>query len=291
MRQRIGGGNVYYVFNKTCIGYSHKKEKKKCQDFSAAYQDNERIIITCCDGHGGAQYIRSHFGSKAASDAVINVFKKINKSFTFAKSKKEIEEKIKLLVLCEYNKLIEQEFTKHRIKKSECVALKEEEIDAIKINPAKAYGTTLTGAMIYNNQIYLIGIGDTEVLTFSKGNIKPAFDNSNDPVGNVTYSMCQEDAFRHLKVSILSLNNIDGILLCTDGLSSPFQTYDNFYNSFVRPTIRRTLISHSSLGLNKQIMQIADQLGTGDDVSISLVMKENIKLKNYKDILCRSQKV
>ena len=55
-------------FTKTNIGYSHLKANKRCQDYSACYHDEERTIITACDGHGGALYVRSHLGSKFASD-------------------------------------------------------------------------------------------------------------------------------------------------------------------------------------------------------------------------------
>ena len=272
---------MYYIFNETCRGYKHKKEEKVCQDFSSSYQDNERLIITCCDGHGGAQYVRSHLGSKAASNAVMNIFKNVNKSFIFCKNSQEITEKIKLLVLCEYNKLVESELTKNRIRQSEYVGLKEEEIDAIKFNPAKAYGTTLSGAMIYKNKVYIIGIGDTEVLAFKKGKLISIFDNSNDPVGNVTYSMCQEDVYKHINVAILPANSIDGVILCTDGLSSPFQTYQNFHDSFIRPNIRKILISQSFSYLKKEVEKIADELGVGDDVSISLLLNEKSKVKEY----------
>ena len=272
---------MYYVFNQTCIGYKHKQHRKLCQDFSSSYQDNERIIITCCDGHGGAQYVRSHLGSKAASDAVLSVFKSINKSFLFGKNSQEITEKIKLLVLCEYNKLIEKQVTKNRIKENEFKGLKEEEIDAIKFNPAKAYGTTLTGAMIYKNNAYIIGIGDTEVLAFKKGKLIQVFDNSNDPVGNVTYSMCQEDVFKYLRIAIIPVNKIDGILLCTDGLSSPYQTYQNFHDSFIRPNVRKILISQSFTTLKNKVENIANESGIGDDVSISLILNEKAKIKEY----------
>ena len=35
-------------FSKTNIGYSHRKEEKPCQDYSACYHDEERTILTAC---------------------------------------------------------------------------------------------------------------------------------------------------------------------------------------------------------------------------------------------------
>lgn len=273
---------MHYVFNKSCVGYLHVKNNKPCQDFSASYQDNERIIITCCDGHGGAQYVRSQLGSKAASDAVLSVFKSINRSFTFGKNIEEIQEKIKLLVLCEYNKLIEREVVKNPIKSKEIENLREDQIDALRFNPAKAYGTTLTGAMLYKNRIYVVSIGDTEALGIKRGELVKIFDNTNDPAGNITYSMCQEDVFSYLRVAILPANAVDGILLCTDGLSSPYQSYENFRNSFIKPMVKRLLMSKSYSNVNKTIQQIADKQGIGDDVSLSFFINEESKLSLYR---------
>ena len=278
----MGVVTMYYIFNKTCIGYSHLKNKKPCQDYSASYKDNERYIITCCDGHGGAQYVRSQYGSKAASEAVMNVFKTFDRSFFNSVDQDKLADKIKLLILCEYNKLIEREITNRPIRRKELEELKEEQADAIKFNPAKTFGTTLSGAMVYKNKIVVISIGDTEALGIRRGELIKLFDNSSDPAGNVTYSMCQEDAYQYLRVAVLPTNELDGVLLCTDGLSSPFQTYDNFTKSFVKPTVKRVVKSKSTVEVEKQIEDIALSLGVGDDVSLSFLLNEDTKYRYYR---------
>lgn len=63
-------------FNKTSIGYKHIKEGKPCQDYSDCYKNDECTILTACDGHGGALYIRSDRGAKFASAAAIKVLKR-----------------------------------------------------------------------------------------------------------------------------------------------------------------------------------------------------------------------
>lgn len=278
----MGVVNMYYIFNKTCIGYSHLKNKKPCQDYSASYKDNERYIITCCDGHGGAQYIRSQFGSKAASEAVMNVFKTIDKSFLRGVDNDKLADKIKLLILCEYNKLIEREITNRPIRKKELEGLKEEQVDALVFNPAKAFGTTLSGAMIYKNNVIVVSIGDTEALGIRHGELVRLFDNSADPAGNITYSMCQEDAYQYLRVAVIPSNKLDGVLLCTDGLSSPFLTYDNFTKSFVKPTVKKVILTKSTVDIEKQIEDIALSLGVGDDVSLSFILNKKTKYRYYR---------
>ena len=67
-----------YSFAKTSIGYRHLLNKKPCQDFSALYQESNKTIITCCDGHGSKIHFRSDIGSKLASNVVIDILKDYN---------------------------------------------------------------------------------------------------------------------------------------------------------------------------------------------------------------------
>ena len=272
---------MLYVFSKSSIGYSHIKEKKICQDFSATYKDTERTIVTCCDGHGGKKYIRSHIGSHMASNAIINVFNSIHPSF-FRLKDNEIENKIKLSILCEWNKLIEGQMSYKSIKKHELVNLDEDEILALKSNPATAYGTTLTGALLLGNKLLVVKIGDTECIGIKRGELVDIFDSSDEPAANVTYSMCQDDAFKYLKVKVLDFRDLDGIILCTDGLTSPYQSYDNFKKSFIKPMINKIINTISLSYIDEFIDDIATNLGVGDDVSLSFILSDNISKKYYK---------
>lgn len=273
---------MYYVFSKTSIGYSHLASRKTCQDYSSSYKDKERVIITCCDGHGGKQYIRSELGSKLASQAVFDVLRSINNRFFLRGDRNQLIDKIKISILCEYNKLIEREIASKPVRKKELEGLSEEEIDTIRFNPAKAYGTTLSGALIYKDKLIVVSIGDTEAIGVKNGQLIKFFDNSNDPAGNVTYSMCQEDAYQYLRVNILEAKDVDAVLLCTDGLASPYQSYDNFFKSFIKPAIKRILLSKSLNDLDESVVEIATKYGVGDDVSLSLILNKNTKLKYYR---------
>ena len=272
---------MLHVFSKTSIGYAHLKNKTVCQDYSASYKDPTKTIITCCDGHGGKKYIRSHIGSHMASNAIMNIFNSIQPSF-FRLKDEEIENKIKLSILCEWNKLIEEQISSKSIKKSELVNLDEDEILTLQISPSIAYGTTLTGALLLGNKLLVVKIGDTECFGIKKGELIDIFDSSDDPAANTTYSMCQDDAFKYLKVKVLDFKILDGIILCTDGLTSPYQTYKNFNNSFVKPMINKIIETKSLNYIDEFIDQLALNLGVGDDVSLSFILNKNITNKYYK---------
>lgn len=215
-------------FHITSIGYSHIKADKVCQDFSSSYSDGERTIITACDGHGGDVYIRSHKGSKFASLATLRAMLDAE-SLSFRKyTAEEIEHNLKLNILCEWNRLVREDLAEHPIRKSEVAHLNEKQVESIKQNPTKAYGTTLDGAMLYGNRLICVGLGDGGCFLIKNGEIAPAFlEDEDEPVANVTYSLCGEKAFDHMSARIFDMRSLDGVLICTDGKVEPATTVDS----------------------------------------------------------------
>lgn len=272
---------MYYVFNKTCTGYKHIQKRRVCEDYSASYKDNNSIIITCADGHGGDIYIRSNVGSRIASDTVMNVFSGLTPRYLNSMSEGELESQIKMSILCEWNKLVEQQLARKHIKKYEVDGLSEDQINDLRLNPTIAYGTTLTGAIIVGDKLLVVGIGDTEAMFLTKGKIEKVFDDDGAPAGNITYSMCQEDAFKYLKVRLVSASDYDGVMLCTDGLVGPYQSYQNFEENFVKPVFAKIIQTKSQYEVYSLVSSIAAKLGTGDDVSLSFIFNVNTKLKDY----------
>ena len=270
-------------FSKTSVGYSHLKTGKVCQDFSATYHDEARTIVTACDGHGGSLYIRSHLGSKFASDAVMRVFSSLEETAFCRYSEEEIVEKLRLNILCEWNAMVERSISLSPIRKKECRPLSEKDELTLKLNAAKAYGTTLNGAMVLRDRLICASLGDGGVFLIKNGSIEPAFVESEDEetVANITYSMCQEDAYKHLKTAIFDFTQIDGVMLCTDGLINPYRNLANFEQSFVRPVIALSTEGKTD-EISDFVIKLGTEIGIGDDVSLGLILKRGIDLNNYK---------
>lgn len=261
-------------FTKTSIGYTHQRSGKPCQDFSACYHDEERTIATACDGHGGSMYIRSKQGSKFASDAVVQVFSQLSGNAFRRYSDSEIAEKIKLNILCEWNAMVERSISEEPIRRKETRHLSEQDEFQLKLNGAKAYGTTLNGAMVLGDKLVCASLGDGGVFLIKKGGIYPAFneEDEEETVANITYSMCQEDAFKHLKTGIFDMDDIDCVLLCTDGVINPYRNLENFNLSFVQPVVK--LAKEEKLSeIGEFVTRLGTEIGIGDDVSLGLIVK------------------
>ena len=269
-------------FTKTATGYSHIALGKRCQDFSASYNDEERTIITACDGHGSNVYLRSHLGAKFASNAVIDVLREVERA-AFYKSKKEaVIENIRLNILCRWNALVEAHLSRNPFRASDVADLTEAEILSLRKNPIKAYGTTLNAAMILGTKLICVSIGDGGCFLVKGGAVLPAFaEDDDEPVANITYSLCQDDAFSHLLVSVHELASYDGAVVCTDGMINPYQNLSNFASGLIVPTLASLCVGKAK-AIERFIVEVGEKLGTGDDVSLGILAKDKISQRTYK---------
>ena len=270
-------------FTKTAIGYSHISEDKRCQDFSASYNDEERTIVTACDGHGSNVYFRSHLGAKFASNAVMDVLREIDRTAFYKNRKEAIVESIRLNILCRWNTLVEGHLAKNPIRPSDVSELTDAEILSLRKNPIKAYGTTLNAAMILGTKLICVSIGDGGCFLVKGGAVLPAFlEDEDEPVANITYSLCQDDAFSHLRVSVHELASYDGAVVCTDGMINPYQNLSNFAAGLVVPSLAGLSVGKTK-SLERFVTEVGAKLGTGDDVSLGILAKDKISQRTYKE--------
>ena len=115
-----------------------------------------------------------------------------------------------------------------------------------------------------------------------KGEMISAFPEDDDePVANITYSLCGEKVFEHIKARIFDMRSLDGVLICTDGVLAPYQSTENFKRSFVHPVVRRVLDGKTN-DVKNFVYDLGLRSGVGDDVSLAMILKGNTKSKPYK---------
>lgn len=269
-------------FTKTAKGYSHINENTVCQDFSSSYYDDNRIIITACDGHGGSIYIRSDRGSRFACDAIMNVLKRIAPNSLSNLTKDTFIDKIKLQILCEWNELVEKDLAKFPFTDDEFSKLRDSQILSLKINPEVAYGTTLNACMVMDKFYVFVKLGDGGVFYIKDNNAICVFDDIDENVANITHSICQERAYAYMHVAVMPKKDIEGALICTDGLLTPYQSYLNFQESFVKPVVKKFQKGDKSKEIKQFIAKVASKIGSGDDVSLGMMLCEPKPIKKKK---------
>ena len=141
------------------------------------------------------------------------------------------------------------------------------------------YGTTLHGAMLTRNKLVCVSLGDGGVFLCKSKVLTPAFAEDDEQVANLTHSLCEDDAGKHLQVAVLNARDCDGVLLGTDGAINPYGDLENFNRSLALPAIRK-MANGEIEQLSQFVTDLGQTMGTGDDVSLALLFREK-RLHQY----------
>ena len=257
------GKSAFSSFNATCIGASHLKEKKTCQDNSANLSLPAFSIIAVADGHGGEEYFRSDRGARFAVESAMKC--------------------IERFLLINDNLLNNTDESLKALEASILISWHEKILNDIKKNPVKfeqkrrdffsPYGTTLIAAALTRFNWFAIQIGDGKCVVINNDK------SVSQPVPwdercflNRTTSLCDEYAggnFRHFYSKEKPL----AIFLGSDGIDDTFPVNKNeehlasFYQS-VYENFKKEGFKKGEKQLRK-MLPLFTQKGSGDDVSIA----------------------
>ena len=84
-----------------------------------------------------------------------------------------------------------------------------------------------------------------------------------------------------MNAQIFDMRQLDGVMLCTDGVLGPYQSTENFKRSFVRPVVRR-IIDGKTNEVKQFVCDLGLRSGIGDDVSLSMILKGSTKSRFYR---------
>jgi len=254
------------AFNASCIGASHIKEERPCQDYSLCRTDGKTAIAAVADGHGADIHYRSDRGSRFAAEAALHCIKEFIT--------------LKTAPLCEPDALL------NALEKSIIAEWQKKVACDVKANPVEGdelepYGTTLIAAAVTEHYWFAIQIGDGKCVVINSEK------EATQPVPwddrcflNRTTSLCDEEAaglFRHYYSETQPL----AIFLGSDGIDDSFPVNENekhlasFYFS-VYDNFKKEGLKNGEIQLRKMLPRLT-QKGSGDDVSIAGIIW-NIKL-------------
>jgi len=258
---------AFSAFSATCIGASHLKEGKPCQDYSACWvsANNDQsgfAIAAVADGHGGEPHFRSDRGAVFAVETAI--------------------ERIKEFVMFNNSSLCEADQYLIMLEKSIIVSWHEKIANDARSDPLDGdlhspYGTTLIATALTKHYWFAIQIGDGKCVVFNNDK------SISQPVTwdercflNRTTSLCDEKAsgmFRHFYSEETPL----AIFLGSDGIDDTFPMNENekhlgsFYQSIFDNFVEEGLKKGEKQ--MKQMLPLFTKKGSGDDVSIAGIIR------------------
>lgn len=301
------------TFSHTCIGHSHMKSGKPCQDASYAGTIGDLHLAIVSDGHGGERYTRSDIGAQlavaSARDLLCEVLARsmyIPGTFDFRRSTLT-----QLPLVLENRNLFSDNcytlppdvymaisFIKSAIIGRWCTAVRKhaeehplsaEEEGYATVHDGcfsmkaveRLYGCTLMLALVCEDFWMVMQIGDGRCVVFRSLYDEPMF----EPVPlddkcflNKTTSLCDSAAESELHYCIGGRSTIPyAILLGTDGIEDSWGTNEKLYNFYI------DLLKKGDISTAEQLTQelqsalpVLSRLGSHDDMSIAGIVNTEV---------------
>lgn len=280
----MSGKNVSSISSFGCVsrGYSHILHGKECQDsFKSINLSDGSKVIAVADGHGSCSCPFSKSGSVIAVNVfchlVSNIYANCNEraelTIDFLHKNGEIQ----------FAKLYEREWKRRVIKVHKAakriVQLREDGT----INEEAIYhmyGTTILGLFVCTQYIFAFQIGDGNISIYNSNRCNQLLQTER-LLGTETYSLCQNNAWRHSHVHIEAVdgNELPYILLCSS---------DGFINSFLNEKEYLTackgycdsILEYGEDKVKKSMkkwLRDTGQFGSGDDITLAYVIIFRVK--------------
>ena len=279
-------------------GYNHIKSNKICEDYSDYYDDGEKYICVVADGHGSDDYPRTDKGSKMAVECAIDCTKEfIDASYTDNDERSiSIEDILKdekrgfpLLmmlaksILLDWHKHVDDHFnanpfTVDELKNvSEKYKLKyssQEDNDiTMDKNYYKAYGCTLILYAITDKYSFGLQIGDGKCIVIDgDGQFSEPIPWDDNCQLNVTTSICDNDASNEFRFFVTE-EKPAAVFCGSDGIDDSYASIEELH-ALYRSIISVFAEHGEEIGKKeiKEYLPVLTQKGSGDDVSIGLII-------------------
>ena len=278
---------MFNGFSNSVRGASHERTGLVCQD-SSAYKIGERYAIAVvADGHGSKKHFRSHIGSKAATEAVLEAIERFYEDpdefeKNFPAKHRSIIKNIEKQVISIWNSKVAEHLKENPVTADEKSKFEPEEFE--NILPESYYGTTLIAAIAGRDFTFGFQIGDGSlVAVFDDGETSMLMDYEESNPANITASMCNANASSLFDEFYVEHKTVLALFVSTDGLYTSFGRDDDFlnYHTIITSQLSDSMEFEPAVVKN---LQKRSHYGTEDDVSLSCVFNAGL-IKEKLDVL------
>ncbi len=258
------------VFYSSVIGYKNKIKGKNSQDYLKFKKVENGVICAIGDGHGIDRCKYSYKGSEFACDACINILEKLYNEIKFI-NYKDLDNTIEYIKKDDkIQRLIQEKWRSYVLNHYKTKVPNVYNVDYI------LYGTTLIGSLITDKIKIYIQIGDGNIIEYTNKFNLITYD-KNSKVYGVVNSMYLDDAYKYmdLKISINYKDNVDSVVIFSDGFTNSFKTYDELNNSlklFIKEYRKNVFKKYNIEKKYKQYLEYLTMNKSKDDISIIFII-------------------
>ncbi len=268
-----------YDFAVSEQGSGHRRAGKPCEDASGRYSDETMAVIATADGHGSADYPRADRGARYAVEAALSSIREFallisREKIDLSRESDALLSQLAKSILAKWHRSVEADLKAFPFREEELsqVSARKRNRYRAGIGREHAYGTTLIAACRLPGCWFALQVGDGRCVCFSEdGEVTEPIPWDEDCEGNITTSLCDEDALERFRFAFLSGEDCPaGTFLGCDGIENSYREKEDIYSLY-----RSVFLLFGEYGCLRAEEEVRDFLpglsrrGSGDDVTIA----------------------
>lgn len=282
----MSGKSIWRLIGASARGAVHARGKKPNQDALALHEPNapgEGVVLAVADGHGAPRYIRSHRGAKLAVKLAVELLRDFGTEYPGPRRLAAVadlaNEQIPRTLVRTWQNAVRQDLAASPFTPDEEAAWAALHSERPADNdPVRAYGATLLAALITPHYLFLLQLGDGDILVIdAAGKVgRPPLPRDPRLIANQTTSLCSPAAWREFRTYFqpLTTRTPQLVMLATDGYANSFMDEDGFLATAVdllaavRARGHRRTTNQLPRWLHATSLQ-----GSGDDITVALAYR------------------
>lgn len=261
--------NRFITLGEKVRGFSHEKNKLRCEDRYKIKELDKALIVAVADGHGSSKCKYSQEGAQGAVEVFCDIFQKMYKS-----CQGDLE-KLRQCISRNKTEVIPKKISKEWKDKVKFIHEKKRENEDFSF---ELYGTTLLGLLITENFYFAFQLGDGDMIFVTdKGETEYVL-NGEKLLGTETYSLSSKDSWKNMYTEIHFIENEEEFpqlfMISTDGYSNSFKSNMDFLTSGTG--YLELIKSHGKEKIKRNLKPWLKEIskeGCGDDIAVVLIAK------------------
>jgi serine/threonine protein phosphatase PrpC len=269
---------MWRVFGRSVRGASHRRRQIPNQDairWSATLTGDP--ILAVADGHGSTACFRSEIGAAFAVESALELISEFAGRLDFSQHYlDDVESEFKERLIARWREAVLANLRENPFTPEELLVVESRAVRT----PFVAYGSTLLAVLACESKLFLLQIGDGDILLVSgDGRVSRPWPRDARLLGVETTSLCTADAASNvrLRVEPLMPHSPSLVLLCTDGYSNSFRADAGFLK--VGTDLLEMMEKdgpESVEGNLEEWLEEASRLGSGDDVTLGVLFRSSL---------------
>ena len=256
-------------------GFSHIKNKTKCQDRFKVEDLHYGKIIAVADGHGSSKCKYSHEGAKIATEVFCYIISKICKSYD------EDINGLRLFLSSNRLEILPKKIVQEWRRRVEVNHYKKNRTEKFQY---ELYGTTLLGLLIVKDFYFAMQLGDGDILYVDRNESVNYLIEADRLLGTETYSISSKNAWKYMRSEIHYIDDFKKypllFMVSTDGYSNSYLSNDDFLKC--GSDYYEMILNYGPEKIKNNLKEWLNEIsheGCGDDIALVIAYNQSNSIK------------